>query len=327
MRQRALDAIPAGAKVNFKAPLTLAAWQSQGSYTITSTSSKKFTMQVASTDFGGALLSDAAFHLDHALEHQVTLMNSIKSGQWSSPAWQVVTFYYWSYYVAMAFTRMLGETVWFVTPDVASQFSRLAPSGSATLTKGTYEIACGSSVSAGFREVLLTGRSRRVHEQLWTTTFRIINSLFSDVGHGVATPLEERLFMALSSSAKVLGDDWPSTFRNVVNYRPGFAYTAPRFRSEIDTFNYLATNDQSIEGLVDRLENSNIAMRSNPSVTEQPKVAAKMLVDVTLILSMISHDLHEEVVDRSGIDRRWVSSKRRFGKMQGLFSGENSWPC
>ena len=155
MRQRALDAIPLGASVDFRTPLTLAAWQSQGTYTISSTGSSRFAVVVAPADFGGALLSDAAYHLDHALEHQASIMRTLLSGQWSSPAWQVVTFYYWSYFIAMALSRMLGRTVWFITPELARQFTTLAPTGSASLTRGTYELTCGAALSAGSREIFL----------------------------------------------------------------------------------------------------------------------------------------------------------------------------
>jgi hypothetical protein len=327
MRQRALDAIPSGANVDFKMPLTLAGWQAQGTYTISATSSNKFTVVVASADFGGALLSDAAFHLDHALEHQASIMKSLLSNHWSSPAWHVVTFYYWSYFAAMALSRMLGNTVWFVTPEVAKQFTMLAPAGSVSLTRGTYEVSCGGALSAGFREIQLVKRSRRLHEQLWTTIFGLIEVVFNEVGAGVASAQEERLFLAIINSAKVLGDDWPSALRNVVNYRPGFAYTAPRYRNSVDTFTYLANQGQTIDGLIDRLENSNLAMRTEPSVVAQPKVAARMLVDLTLLLSRMAHALHDEIVDRSGIDRRWLASKRRFSNQQGLLSAGVPWPC
>lgn len=327
MRQRALDTIPPGASLDFRAPLTLAAWQAQGTYTISSSSSTRCTVEVTPPDFGGALLSDAAYHLDHALEHQASLMKTLASGQWSSPAWQVVTFYYWAYFATMALSRMLGRTVWFITPEVARQFTTLAPAGSASLNQGTCEITCGAALSAGYREILLVKRSRRVHEQLWTTIFDLIRSVYQDVGAGVASAQEERLFLAIINSARVLGDDWPSTLRNVVNYRPGFAYTAPRFRSNLDTFAYLTSQGQTIDRLIDRLENNNLAMRGEPSVVAQPKVAAKMLVDLTILVSRIAHTLHDEIVDRSGLDRRWLASKRRFAQQHGLLSAGVPWPC
>lgn len=271
-------------------------------------------------------MSDAAFHLDHALEHQVSMMRTSSSGHWTSPAWQVVTFYYWSYFSAMALSRMLGHTVWFITPEVATQLSRLAPTGSVLLTKGTYEVRCGPALSVGSREILLEKRPRRLHEQLWATFFELINRTYNEVGAGVASPEEERLFLAIIESARVLRTDWPSALRNVVNYRPGFAYSAPRFRNSIDSFSYLSTEKQTVGGLIDRLENNNIAMRSNPSVEAQPKVAARMLADFTLLLSRIAHTLHDEIVDRSGIDRRWLMSKRRFAHQQGLTSDGVQWP-
>jgi hypothetical protein len=327
MRQQALDAIPPGTSVDFRSPLTLATWQAQGTYTISSTSSSRFSVAAAPADFGGALLSDAAYHLDHALEHQASLMRTLSSGQWSSPAWQVVTFYYWSYFVAMALSRLLGRTVWFITPDVANQFSRLAPTGSVSLPRGTYELACGQALSAGTREILLVKRSRRLHEQLWTTVFGLLSDIYNEVGAGVASPQEERLYLAIINSAKLLGDVWPSELRNVVNYRPGFAYTAPRFHSSVDTFTYLASQAQTIDGLIDRLENCNMAMRLDPSVVSQPRVAARMLVDLTILISRVAHALHDEIVDRSGIDRRWLLSKRRFAQQQRLTTGGTPWPC
>jgi hypothetical protein len=327
MRQRALDAIPLGASIDFRTPLTLAAWQAQGTYTISSTTASRFTVAVAPADFGGALLSDAAYHLDHALEHQASLMRTLLSSQWSSPAWQVVTFYYWSYFVAMALSRMLGRSVWFITPELARQFTRLAPAGSASLKRGTYELTCGAALGAGSREIHLVQRSRRLHEQLWATIFDLISEMYSEVGPGVASPREERLYLAIINSARVLGDVWPSELRNVVNYRPGFAYTAPRFRKSVDTFTYLASQAQTIDGLIDRLENNNMVMRIDPSVSAQPKVAARMLVDLTILLSRLAHQLHDEIIDRSGIDRRWLLSKRRFAQQQGLLPGGMPWPC
>lgn len=111
-----------------------------------------------------------------------------------------------------------------------------------------------------------------------------------------------------------------------MNYRPGFAYTAPRFKSCVDAFTYLSMSRQSIEGVVDRLESNVIAMRADPSVEAQPRIAAKMLADLAVLIDGIAHDLHEEIVERSGLDRRWLTSKLRFAQQQGLRSTGAPWP-
>ena len=327
MRQKALDAIPPGAGVDFRTPLTLATWQARGTYTISFGSSTRFTVEAAPADFGGALLSDAAYHLDHALEHQATLMKSLLSGQWSSPAWHVVTIYYWAYFAGMALSRLLGRTVWFITPEVAKQFTALAPTGSPPLTKGTYELSFGTALSAGTRQILLAKRTRRVHEQLWATTFDLFNELYLEVGAGVATPQEERMFLSIINSAHALGTEWPSALRNLVNYRPGFAYTAPRFINSVDSYGYLTSQQQTIDRLIDRLENGNLAMRADPDISARPQIAARMLADLTILLSRIAHALHDDVVDRAGGDRRWLGSKRRFAQQQGLLATGAPWPC
>jgi hypothetical protein len=327
LRQSALDAIPAGSAVSYRAPITLASWQAQGTYTISSTSASKFALAASPSDFGGALLSDAAFHLDHALEQQASLRDSLSSDQWASPAWQVVTVYYWSYFSAMAFTRLLGRTVWFLTPQVAQQLSAIAPQGSQRVSRGTYEVACGGSLGAELRNISLEKRSRRVHEQLWSTLFGLLESVIAEVGEGVAAVEEERLFQTITRSAHVLGNDWPSTFRNLVNYRPGFAYTAPRFLRSVEGFNYLTARAQTIDGVVSRLEDDVIRMHSQADLELQPQVAARMLADLAILLSRLAHALHDEVVERSGVDRRWLVSKRRFSKQRGLVSDGGMWPC
>jgi hypothetical protein len=227
----------------------------------------------------------------------------------------------------MALSRMLGNTVWFVTPIVAKQFSNLAASGSSRVTQGTYELDCGASLGAELREINLIKRQRRVHEQLWNILFGLLKSIHEEVGAGGTVPQEERLFLGIIDSARVLGDDWPSALRNVVNYRPGFAYTAPRFKTCIDSFSYLSMQEQTIDGVIDRLESNSIIMRRDPSVEAQPKVAAKMLADLAVLTSRLAHALHDEIVDRSGGDRRWLVSKHRFARQHGLVSSGAPWPC
>lgn len=327
LRQQSLDAVSVGARIDFRAPATLASWQSSGAYSISSTSGAKFDLVVQAEDFGSALLSDAAFHLDHALEHQALLRRALDTNTWISPAWQVVTFYYWSYFSAMALSRLLGRTVWFITADVAQQFNKLAPVGVASLSQGTYEVTCAASVSAGFREVRLAKRNRRVHEQLWATTFGTLQAVFDGLPKGVMQAEEERLFSAILSSAKILGDDWPSSLRNIVNYRPGFAYTAARYKPSLEALGHLSIKGHTIEDRVGRLEDGNIEMKSDPRIEAKPKTAAWMLVDLTVLLNRIAHSLHDEIVDREGVDRRWLNSKRRFELQHGIGVNGAFWPC
>lgn len=327
LRQQSLDAVPIGTRVDFRAPATLASWQSRGAYSISSTSGTKFDLVVQTEDFGSALLSDCAFHLDHALEHQASLRKVLETSTWVSPAWQVVTFYYWSYFSAMALSRLLGRSVWFITADLARQFNTLAPAGVAALSKGTYEFVCAAHVSAGFREVRLAKRTRRVHEQLWSTTFGTLENIFNTLAKGAMRSDEERLFSAIISSAKILGDDWPSALRNIVNYRPGFAYTAPRYLPSLEALGHLSIKGHTIEDRVSQLEDGNLKMKTDPRIEVNPKVVVRMLVDLTVLINRVAHSLHDEIVDREGMDRRWLNSKRRFELQQGIGVNGANWPC
>jgi len=68
-------------------------------------------------------------------------------------------------------------------------------------------------------------------------------------------------------------------------------------------------------------------MRRDPSVETQPRIAARMLADLTVLISRIAHALHDEIIERNGVDRRWLASKRRFASQQGLNSAGAPWPC
>lgn len=322
IRQTALDAIPTGAVVSFKSPVSLAHWQATGSYTVVPRSSSSIKIQVGATDFGGALFSDARLHLDHALEHQVTLLKGIGSGQWTSPAWQLVTFYYWAYTCAMAFSRMVGHSVWFLTADVAKQFSRLAPPGAFGLGTGTYELACEAETTAGFREVVLTKRKRRVHELIWSTVFRFLTKVVDEIGLGNALPEEERVYSALLETMKAFGPEWPSSLRNIVNYRPGFAYVAPRLSGSFQFSSFLTSREQELTSVLGRLENATIAAKGQSDDFQRAKLQSRMLVDFTILINRLALDLNDDLADRLAIDRRIAESRRRFSRTHGA----EAWP-
>lgn len=287
--------------------MTLAAWQAGGAYTVTVASTKSLSLIASSVDVGATLLSDAKFHLDHAVEHQAALLHDLRSGQWNRPAWLLTTFYYWSYFAAMSLTRMLGDTVWFVNDSVAAQLSKLASSATGKLGAGTFQFICDAAVSASDRTLTMKKRSRRIHEQLWRTTFDLLDGLYKSGSLIGLDPREQRLYLAILTSAKLLGPAWPSDLRNTVNYRPGFAYDAVRAATVLDSLGFLKVDGaQDVDDVVGRLETNVIAVSAAQRVEEVPRLGAHMLVDMTILLNLVARTLHEEIVERRGLDRRWV---------------------
>lgn len=102
IRTASLDAIPQGSRAIQNDTYTLGKWRRSAYFIVDSASSKGISITTSSIDFGSALLGDAQHLLDHALEHQVTIWKQLQNQNWLSPAWTVVTLYYWSFFLLIA---------------------------------------------------------------------------------------------------------------------------------------------------------------------------------------------------------------------------------
>jgi hypothetical protein len=327
LRADCLGAIPPSSRVILTSPVNLAAWQRQGVYVVNSATKKGFELYVPADDFGSSLLADAEHMLDNAAEHQVSLWRHIHTPEWLSPAWLGVTVYYWSFYLALAITRLTGRTVWFVTREIAQNLRTLAPSTAAASGAGCYRMICGPPVSATERTLMLEKTDARIHDELWRLWFTDCSARLARSGPALATSNEARLFTAIVRSSQRLGNDWPSAFRNAINYRSGFAYAAVRRTPVLKSLGYLkepATYD--MPKVLDRFETAVARVRTTASISQEPQKVLELLVDLTFIIHAIAKELHAELLDRCRLDKRWRTSRLRFLKENRLISDEGSWP-
>lgn len=327
LRALALDAIPVGAHMGYSAPLTLLEWQQSGSYVVTAGTQSHYSIVASGIDFGTALLGDAEYLLDHAAEHRVSTWKAVSDTQWLSPAWLVVTFYYWSFFLVLAVTRLTGKSPWFIDKALNKNLVRLLPSGVQHPGSGSFRIDCMPFLSLNDREIQLRRTNTRIHEDLWRTWFTWCSSEVDMYQTGTGSQLEQRLFSAMVLSARRLGMEWPSALRSAVNYRPGLAYDAVRRQQVLGNFSYLRPAEpQEVERLIDRFETNVLGLTSN-SLNSQLKTAGRCLIDLTLIMHGIATDLHEDLVERNGLDKRWMGSRQSFVKERGLGSRKAGiWP-
>ncbi len=327
LRSECLGAIPSQSRVNIASPLSLALWQKHGFYTVSITTAKRFEVLASSADFGGALLTDVELLLDNAAVHQVSLWRHINLTAWLSPAWLGVTFYYWAFYLTLAITRLTGKTAWFLTKDVARDFKTMGPAFHASPGAGCYRLICGAPTTLTDRTLLLEKTNARIHDEIWRLWFGACSAKIKQFSTGSSSSLEERMFTALARSAQHLGDDWPSAFRNAINYRVGFAYTAVRRLRVLKSLGYLKKPGMyDIASLLERFEKSLVAVRSPSSIFDAPQVVLELLVDFTFIIHAIATDLHQELLDRHGLDTRWRQARQRFLRAHGLNTPDMSWP-
>lgn len=327
LRQRALAAIPIGTVLPYKEPTSLSKWQSTGSYVVTGASSKRFSVIVPSVDLGAALLCESEYFLDHATEQQADIWAQLRANGWGSPAWQVVSFYYWAYYLAMALTRLLGDTVWFVDSEAASRLSKLGPAGSPSPGAGTFRVECGPFVSATERELYLTKASGRVHDQLWKTWARTLDRLLSGIPKGAGDANEERFYLAQQRANHALSPEWPSKLRNLVNYRPGYGYCAVRKTGVLESLRFVESDAPAdVSDVISRFEANVLAIRAGFSLEDQPKLAVKALIHLAFLLHATVRELHSELLVRHSVDPRWARDRRSFVQEWCTIPDGGEWP-
>lgn len=323
LRTRCLDVIPAGSSAPFTAPRPLNAWRKDGYYTVSCTAKDTITVLASGDDFGTALLSDVEHLLDHAAEHHSALYRAVKSDQWLSPAWTVVTIYYWGFFCTLALTRLLGRTSWYLDKEAADDFRRLS-NHSSNVGAGAYRVECKDYVSATNREIKLHKAKDRIHESVWKNATK---SLEAVARNNTTNPDELFFYNAIIETASILQPDWPSTLRNTVNYRPGVGYREVLGDRPIDIVQHLRKFRKiPIVGIADavRFQLSNIDPAQDFAV--QPAAVSRLLFHFTLLLQVLATNLHEELVSRHSLDKRWSDKRRHFLKRQGLEDTGFPWP-
>lgn len=324
MLQQITNAVPVGAKLSYGKPVLLGGWRSQGTYTVDRVTKDRVFLATHPDDFGSVLLDESAVYLDHATEHQASMLSSLISGGWTSPAWQVVTCYYWSYFLVTAVTRLLGETAWFLDGKAMRELVALGPPGSKGPGAGTFRVSCRPSTYSASRDVELRKHGGRVHDEMWRIWFGHVARLSAGTR---GSSLTERAFIAQKKSSDLLGADWPSAIRNLVNYRAGHAYDAVRGAGFCGLGPLVTSDAYDFSDVVSAFESSVVQLRSNVGLEKQMRPACRALVELAIILSVIADNLHAELLDRIGFDKRWGLARRKFRKAKGLSLASGVWPC
>lgn len=329
LRTNALDAIQQGAISSYSNPPTLESWLRTGTYTVSATSAKEYILIAAPTEIGSVFLSEAILNADRALEHSISLRNQLACKRWSSPAWTAVTFYYWTYHLAVALTRLLGKTSWWVTEEIADQLHLLAGIGGKKSGAGPYTVECGTILSATAREFRIKRSNQtRSHDAIWNVWHTRLREYTKPVINVKSTNPETRFYVALVAAANVLGDTWPSDLRNAVNYTHAAGYGAVRKKSPSALYPAISADPPTtFDEMVSRLEgNAALLLRGAP-ISEQVANASKVLVDFTVAMDVLFKFLLEDVMQRRHIDRRWVNRREDFSRIHAERFTVKPWPC
>ncbi len=332
-RKDALSAIPQGSRSGARPSNSVAEFLRSGSYIVTLAQPKSIHLEVTSVEFGSALLGDAAVLLDHAVEHQHVVCTSVRDAAWESPAWLLVSAYYWGYFSALAITRLVGRTTTFLTAPALAGLSTLAPQP-APLQRpgaGAYSLRAEQVVSTDRREVVL-GRSKdRLHEGTWKCMFGYLESKRA-VGDTSSEPFETSLLSSMGEASRLLGSDWPSAVRNAVNYVPGFAYGQVRNEDVLGLRSFLRKVKKV--GVTALLESFSNQLRSLPTrcgfaeaaVRTHPAELAKLTITLACLLQAVAWELYADIAARVDAVPSGNSERLKYLRRAGVLDGGRLWP-
>ncbi|MCL4809615.1 MAG: hypothetical protein KJ062_17785 [Thermoanaerobaculia bacterium] len=325
LRRRALDTVPHAVALKSAEPPTFRRWLREGAFSVAKQSGGSFTLTASTAETATLFLSEAALHLDHAVEHSAGIRHQLACGRWFSPAWLVVTFYYWAFFLAASILRSTGGSPWYLSKEDVAILDSLAGSGSRA-GAGAYHVRLGPTLSATQREVIVRRLAQgRLHDVMWRAFFEVVSQLA--VGIRGRPDDEARLYLTLQEGAARLGPTWPGDLRNLLNYRPGVGYGVVRRMGPAGVFRGIEVDPGSRFGsILTRFESAVGSLDRGRPIEEQTSLAATALIDQTFVMDEIARRLHADVLERRGIDKRWAEARRRFAVTQVGYRVPGGWP-
>ncbi len=320
-----LATFPAASWAPYQPRRTLAEWLDAGTFTVISATSRAFRLNVAHDDFSSCVLTDSEALLNHCLEHQNELIRFSDAHRACSDAWAIVTLYYFGFFSAQLFLRLVGSPVLFLDKAFVKKLMEMAPLGSTSPHAGAYWVSSITPVSASHSEIVVEkSQHTTIHDLTWSRSFELIRGLVKQY-RGTGKAEEVTLFDALADDLpqfRSRGGQWPASVRAAANYRPGFAYQAVdnaivgNVSAAVGSWRTLTSAE--FPGHVD-----NTRLRAKDSLAVFGEAVCH-LGSVSAGLFLVSAGLLEELSQRRKRDSRWNRARLRFETRVG--GGRVTWP-
>lgn len=324
MRTLCLQVVPTGVAVHHTSASPLHLWRNTGTFLVTGCNKNSIVIETAGDEIAAALMADAEHLLDHAAEQRATV-KYLMMNSWNSPAWLTVTIYYWAFFSAIAVTRLAGKSVWFLDKGAVEDLRRLAPSSVTRPHAGPLNLTVSPYISATERQIILKPSKLQFHDAVWGCLQDLLSEAFAQ-SNDKANALEYRLMWCFHEVNHRLGKSWPSSVRNLVNYRPGGSYREVIRDTEIDLARFIRnTFPITFEDLVSFFEDHIVKIKNGGIAANDIPLLVRILGIFTFALSTIAGELHAEVIQRTAGDRRWLQLRKIF-LHQHCVSGEEIWP-
>jgi hypothetical protein len=321
-----VDVIPQYTHIEPYRDRSFNSWRSDGSHSFKQSNTKSFVLKVTQRDYGAVLFSDAQHLLNHASEHRAHLLNLLSTNREPSPSWTLVTLYYFSLFVAMAWTRASNAAILYLDQNAVAQFcpgSTSKPAGGAYQAIATLDPATGASY-VEFKKC----NTSHFHEAVWITIHKHTQNLFSEIENQSSSrkPSEEEvlalreldLFKGLSFESPLV---WQSRLRNGINYRPGFSYRSVLKNNFLRTTSRLSSpTPNSLEEVISYGERAKHSILGASDPFEVANECVDLLVAQTIILEVFVNETFLRLCELHDLSCSAFRQRKSFTKQNAVAS-------
>jgi len=295
-------------------------WRKSGSHSLATSSKASVTLNVNTRDYAANVFAEAQHLLNHASENRAYLVSAAHSSIAPSPSWALVSLYYFSLYVALAWTRVANGAILYLDKDALLE-----------LTGSTSVKPNGGAFSAKFSTLATTGQSQveikkcnnsHFHEAVWTKltedTECAAVGLIAACANRQQTVEEQNALRSLQLFAGFSFTEprvWPSKLRNAINYRPGYSY-----RSIIKN-NFLHLNSllkrpalSSLANVLEMGERAKFGLRGVKDPLENINDSVELLLAQTLLCEAFVEQALIAVCSIRDLSCSALLLRRRFNK-------------
>lgn len=326
LRSLCFDAIPPGSGVYHTKAVPLHQWREEGAFNVTVCDRHRIIIETSGVEIGGTLMADAEHLLDHAAEHQASVHDAVTAGNWYSPAWLLITAYYWSFFSTLALSRLTGTSTWFLDRAALSTFRSLGSSPHSPAA-GALRLKVGTFISGVNREITLEPTRAQLHDAVWKIFKELADEVFTKTDQN-ANGLEYRLWWTLKRIADVWGPAWPSRIRNAANYKPGHVYREVVRQGRFDTMKFLKdVTPINMTNLIGLFESRALAIQTKQAPENPLERGGEILLLFAIAVSAIATDLHSERISRQTGDQRWSTLRRKFVGQRCTTAAGSVWPA
>jgi hypothetical protein len=307
LRSKMLSFYPEGDYTKHKNRQLFNDWIKHGYYTpLSCTKQTGADFEATKLDIAITILNECELLYNACIEHLLELNQIVRNNQLHSDAWNVVTMYYFAFYAAQSFNKLIGNPIFFLDSASLSNFA----SG---LGGGTFELSWDEDISLTQTKYCLHKIKRRLHDAVWHQTFSQIETLTKKYPLDKC-PNELNLFSNITDKRlhKTYGNySWPSEIRNKANYIPGFAYTLVEDKTICNSFKCISNfikNEQKIDNkLQDSFDN---CCESLEVSFFRGHVSA--LFHMGMGIFYIVQNLYDDILERRKLDRRMQDKRKAF---------------